>query len=217
MTPIMRNTNSHDDYHVNEVSRRAEQKEESLHRILDAGAARLCREGLAGAAIADVMHDAGLTHGAFYVHFRSKNELAATALRHALLENRQRWVGALKRETWRQRLRRLASRYLTRKHRDDPGSGCALAALVSEAARGDAAFRRAYEGELLKSLHGVCRGSDIESKPTAEQFDDAAAFLAMCIGGLSLARAVADDDLSERILRACAAAAGRIASAAPDG
>lgn len=212
MILIMRNTDSHDDHHVDEMNRRAAHKEESLHRILEAGAARLRREGLAGAAIADVMHDAGLTHGAFYVHFRSKNALATSALRHALLENRRRWVGGLKRESWRQRLRRLASRYLTRRHRDDPGNGCALAALASEAARSDASFRRAYEGELLKSLHGVCRGSDVESKPTARQFDDAAAFMAMCIGGLSLARAVADDDLSQRILRACVAAAGRIAS-----
>jgi TetR/AcrR family transcriptional repressor of nem operon len=187
-------------------------KEESLRRILDACASRLRQEGLAGAAIANVMRDAGLTHGAFYVHFPSKNELAAAALRHALLDNRRRWVGTLKRESWAQRLHRLARRYLTRTHRDHPADGCALAAVATEAARSDAGFRRAYETELRKSLHDICSGSEAQAKPTAQCLDDAIAFMALCVGGISLARAVSEQEFSDRILDACAAAASRIAS-----
>lgn len=193
------------------MTRRSELKEESLHRILDAGAARLRREGLAGMAIANVMRDAGLTHGAFYVHFRNKNELAEGALRHALIGNRQRWVGELRRESWTQRLRRLASRYLTKAHRDDPGNGCALAALATETARSDSGFRGAYEAELRKSLQGICCGTERNQEPTRQHFDDAVALLAMCVGGIALSRAVVDEELSEHVLRACVTAAARIA------
>lgn len=198
------------------MTRRTERKEESLHRILDAGAARLRREGLAGMAIADVMRDAGLTHGAFYVHFASKTELAVGALRRALRENRRRWVGGLRRESWMQRLHRLAGRYLSRAHRDDPGNGCALAALATETARAEPGFRRAYEEELHKSLQGICCGCRAEGKAGRAQLDEATALLALCVGGIALARAVTDEELSDRVLRACVSAAARIAAPAPD-
>jgi len=194
------------------MATRTELKEASLNRILDVSASRLRQEGLAGTAIADVMRDAGLTHGAFYVHFPNKTGLVVAALRHALLENRKRWVGDLQPESWRQRLQRLARRYLTKAHRDDPANGCALAALATEAARSDSLFRQAFEGELLKSVQGIRSGNHAESGGSEQQFDDALAFMALCVGGLSLARAVTDKELSERIMRACIEAAGRIAS-----
>lgn len=188
--------------------RRSEQKEASLQRILNAGAARLRTEGLAGAAIVPLMQEAGLTHGAFYSHFANKDELAVAAFRHALLENRPRWIGAPRQESWAARLMRLARRYLTRNHRDDLADSCALAALASDAARGSPAFRAGYAEELRKSLAAVC-GAEIE--PGARR-DDAIAFMALCIGGLSLARAVDDPAFSETILAACRNAAGRLAS-----
>ena len=123
------------------MTTRAELKTESRNRILQAAGTRLRVEGLAGAGIADVMKDAGLTHGAFYAHFANKSELSAAALRHALLENRKRWIGEPRPETWRQRLQRLASRYLTKRHRDHPAEGCALAALATESGRGDEPMR----------------------------------------------------------------------------
>jgi TetR/AcrR family transcriptional repressor of nem operon len=87
-----------------------------------------------------------------------------------------------------------------------------LAAVATEAARSDAAFRLAYESELRKSLQGICCGSDAEAVPTDQQVDDAIAFMALCVGGISLARAVSEPELSARILEACTAAAGRIAA-----
>lgn len=178
---------------------RSELKEASLQRILDAAAVRLREEGLGGAAIASVMRDAGLTHGAFYAHFGNKNDLAIAALRHALVENRQRWVGQMRRESWLQRLARLARRYLNKAHRDDLADSCALATLAGEAARGDDAFRQAYAEELHKSLHGICAGSDAALTPSAQQYDQAIAFMALCVGGMSLARAVADPQFSENL------------------
>ena len=200
---------------MRDMATRIKLKAESLQRILDASASRLRQEGLSGAAIANVMRDAGLTHGAFYAHFASKGELAMAALRHALLGNRRRWIGEWKHESWRQRLQRLARRYLTKAHRDKPAEGCALAAVATEAARSDTAFRQAYEDELRKSLHAICCGSKAETIPTDEHLDDAIALMALSIGGISLARAVSDDAFSERILQACIAVAGRIASDTP--
>lgn len=194
------------------MATRAELKTESRNRILQAAGTRLRVEGLAGAGISDVMKDAGLTHGAFYAHFANKSELSAAALQHALLKNRERWLGERKHETWTQRLRRLARRYLTQIHRDRPAEGCALAALVTEAGRGDELIRRAFAEELLKSLQGICNGAKEEQVPADLRMNDAIALMALCMGGLSLSRAVADKELSARILRACGDAAGRIAS-----
>lgn len=197
---------------------RAKLKEASLQRILDAAAGRLRQEGLSGAAIADVMRDAGLTHGAFYVHFSNKSELARAALCHALKTNRSRWIGALRSESWGERLQRLARRYLTRAHRDHPENGCALAAIATEAARSDDAFRHTYAAELEKSLQQICTGlspdQSLSQSPDPRQFQEAIAFMALCVGGLALSRAVADKTLSDDILNACTAAAGRLAQAA---
>ena len=74
MTTIMRNA----------ATKRADSKQESQDRILDAAARRLREEGLTGAGIAAVMRDAGLTHGAFYSHFGTKDELAGAAFAHAI-------------------------------------------------------------------------------------------------------------------------------------
>lgn len=196
---------------------RNEQKEASLRRILDAAAARLREEGLNGAAIATVMRDAGLTHGGFYAHFANKGELAIAALRHALQENRRQWVGEPRRESWGRRLQRLAKRYLIPQHRDRLADACALAALASEAAHADAAFRSAYGEELQKSLVGICAGSSAADAGTSpveidpQHFDEAIACMALCVGGMTLARAVAlDAELSDRILQACITAAGRL-------
>lgn len=197
------------------MTKRSELKAESLQRILDAGAMRLRQGGLAGAAIGRVMGDAGLTHGTFYAHFAHKGELAIAALQHALRDNRTQWVGELKPESWGQRLKRLARRYLTPTHRDKPADGCALAAMATEAARSDGAFRRAYEVELRKSLKGICCGNQGGSVPEGQQLEDAIAFMALCIGGISLARAVEDGQFSEQILQACIAATDRLATDLP--
>ncbi len=195
---------------------RSELKEASQQRIINAAAVRLREEGLGGAAIASVMREAGLTHGAFYAHFANKNDLAIAALRHALQENRRNWVGRLRNESWVQRLQRLARRYLIPQHRDRLADACALAALASEAARAEPAFRAAYGEELHKSLVGICAGAEAtDSAPPprldAAQFDHAIAFMALCVGGMALSRAVADPEFSNRILQACVAAAGRVA------
>lgn len=185
------------------MAKRVEQKEASLSRILQAGAAKLCQKGLSGASISTVMQDAGLTHGTFYAHFRDKNELLIASLQQALVSNRPRWITTVGDEDWAGRLLRFAGSYLTAAHRDNLASSCALAALATEAGRATPAFRSAYEKELLKTIAAVSGEHPCDEKVSSARFKDTVAFLALCIGGLSLARAVADENLSDNILTAC--------------
>lgn len=201
------------------MATRVERKQASLLRILDAAAARLRTEGLMGAAIGLVMRDANLTHGAFYSHFANKEELTAAAFRHALTNNRTRWTTGPSGEHWPQRLTRLAKRYLTPAHRDDPANGCAFAAVASEAARSPAEFRRVFEAEMIQSLRAICgpAADRAAANPNPNgvdpaRHDEAIALLALCVGGVTLARAVEDGETSARVLAACQAAAARLAN-----
>lgn len=192
------------------MNERANQKAASRHNILEAAGRRLRAEGMQGATIAAIMADAGLTHGAFYAHFDDKDDLLRAALVHALAHNRQKWAAGLRSETWAERLPNLAKRYLTAAHRDQPADGCALAALSSEAARGEAAFKQTYEQELLKTLTAVCRREFDETDDAYA--DDALALVALMVGALTLSRAVVSADLSDRILAAGITAADKLAT-----
>jgi TetR/AcrR family transcriptional repressor of nem operon len=188
------------------AKKRATSKRESLDRILDAAARRLREEGLDGAAIVPVMRDAGLTHGAFYSHFSNKDELADAAFTHAITTGRPHWIKPMRGESWSARLASLATRYLTPAHRDHLSTSCGFATLGSDAAHGSDAFRATYERELRKSLAAICGGDDIGGR----RLDDAIALMAVCVGGLSLARAVADPKFSARILRVAREAAAKL-------
>jgi TetR/AcrR family transcriptional regulator, transcriptional repressor for nem operon len=196
MMPIMRKT----------ATARTRSKQESLDRILDAAARRLREEGLDGAAIVPVMRDAGLTHGAFYSHFDTKEQLANTAFAHAITTGRRHWIKPMRGEPWSDRLASLAKRYLTPAQRDDLSTSCAYAALSADAARASEDFRAVYERELRGSLAAIC-GEDSDG----QRLDDAIALMAVCVGGLSLARAVADRQFSTRILRVARRAATKLA------
>ena len=211
---------SHDGRHAVSMMRimrkaagiRAENKRESLDKILDAAARRLREEGLEGAAIVPVMRDAGLTHGAFYSHFASKDDLAAAAFGHAITTGRAHWIKPSRGESWRARLAGLAKRYLTTAHRDDLSTSCGFATLSSDAAHASPSFRASYEHELRKSLAAIC-----ESATGADTtLDDAIALMTICVGGMSLARAVVDPKLSARILRVARDAAAKLADTQPN-
>src|SRR6202171_6334873 len=193
------------------TTKRAESKRESLDRILAAAARRLREEGLDGAAIVPVMRDAGLTHGAFYSHFATKEELAAAAFAHAISTGRPHWIKPLRDESWSARLTSLARRYLTPAHRDDLSTSCGSAARSSDPAHASDDFRATYERELRTSLAAIC-GDEADDR----RLDDAIALMSICVGGLSLARAVADRNLSARILRVAQRAAAKVADGQPE-
>jgi TetR/AcrR family transcriptional repressor of nem operon len=191
--------------------KRAISKQESLDRILDAAARRIREDGIDGAAIVPVMRDAGLTHGAFYSHFSSKDDLAGAAFGRAITTGRPHWIKPPRGESWSERLTGLAKRYLTTAHRDDLSTSCGFATLSSDAAHASDQFRASYERELRTSLAAIC--SDDES---AAHLDDAIALMAVCVGGMALSRAVVDPKFSARILRVARDAAAKLAHTSPD-
>jgi len=170
-------------------------------------AGRLFRErGVAGAGVAEVMREAGLTHGGFYGHYGSKSELAGAACRAALAEGAARWRrrAARARAEGRDPVAAIADSYLTEEHLRRPEQGCALPALAAEAARSGPPLETAL-AQGTRELLGVL---------VDETGSEAAALgvLAALVGGVVVARACADPELAARTL----AAARNVALAARD-
>jgi TetR/AcrR family transcriptional repressor of nem operon len=173
-----------------------EQAAENRERILDAAAKLFRQHGLDGIGVADLMKDAGLTHGGFYGHFASKEELMAQALARALGRSVQKW---------RERtLPELTQSYLSTRHRDNPGAGCAIATLGNEVSRQGAPVRRAFT-DGMRALVDVLAGLLPERSAVARRRRALATYSAM-VGALMLARAVDDPKLSGEILDAVSSA-----------
>lgn len=182
---------------------RAEQKADTRRRILEHAAELIRSDGLAGTSVQRVMRDVGLTHGGFYVHFESKDALDVAALTQAMGATASATSNVPKDAPRATRRKLMANRYLSRNHRDNPGTGCALSALLSEAGRAGGAFREAFEQEFLAAVE---RRGDEQSNKAHD-----IALLALAMGGLALARAVPDRALSDVILRACRDASAALA------
>jgi TetR/AcrR family transcriptional repressor of nem operon len=177
-----------------------------LHRrtVLHA-ASRLVRErGVGGVTVPEVMATAGLTHGGFYRHFESKDALVAQACAAAF---NQRLAGideALETTDSAEAARRTwLEDYLSLAHRDAPENGCASAALAGDVARAPdgAALRDAYLEGLRSMIEKMGRLGNRPEDPEARE-QEVLAELATAVGALVLSRAIAGDDLSERLLAA---------------
>jgi TetR/AcrR family transcriptional regulator, transcriptional repressor for nem operon len=184
------------------------QKAASRQRILDAASRRVRRDGLDGASVASVMKDAGLTHGGFYAHFPDKAALVAAALVAAMDESRASWVKDLDRLGPEEAQRQILGRYLSRPHREMPAAGCPMAALGSELARAPKATKRGFDAALEATAAAL--EPHLALSRTLDARAQALATLALCVGGLTLARMVEDPDLADAILLA----ARRLAQAA---
>jgi TetR/AcrR family transcriptional repressor of nem operon len=176
-----------------------EQAAASRERILDT-ASRLFRErGLDGIGVADLMNGAGLTHGGFYGHFASKEELMAQACARALRASVQRWERIAEGDK-REALSTIVKSYLSTRHRDSPGTGCALAMLGGDLARQAPAVRGTATGgvdELIGIFTRLMPG-----RTKAARRKQAMAAYSSMVGALVLARAVDDAKLSKEILAA---------------
>ena len=182
-----------------------EHKAKTRQKILKA-AARLFREfGYDGVGVDAIMAEAGLTAGGFYAHFPSKRALFDEALATAVAGSNapQSAVKSASVDEAGQ-LRLMIKSYLSRQHRDQVADGCPLPALTPDAARGGEASRANYERQLLQY---VKRLEALLPEGAAARRDIALALMAQCVGGLMLARAVKDERLSDRILKACRQAA----------
>ncbi len=179
-----------------------EQMAENRERILDTAATLFRERGFDGVGVADVMKAVGLTHGGFYGHFSSKDDLAAQALGRAFVHSRQ-WAAEAREAEPEAPLRAIADRYLSPSHRDDPGHGCPVAALGCDVARQGAASRlAATEGvrAAIAGMSAIARGATTEERRT-----NAIAGYATLVGALVLSRMVDDEALSDEILTAARA------------
>jgi len=166
------------------------------HKKILKEAARLFRErGFDGAGVADIMEAAGLTHGAFYAHFPSKDALEAEALEQAFAQS-GRLTYKLTANASDPKGAFLTS-YLSAAHRDHPGSGCAIAALGPEIAR-DSAARGPFTQQVKRMIEGMVGRFRWKRKGDARR--DAIHLLSAAVGALVLARAVDDRELSDEIL-----------------
>jgi TetR/AcrR family transcriptional repressor of nem operon len=180
-----------------------EQAAINRERVLDI-AARLFRErGFNGVGVADLMKEAGLTHGAFYRQFASKEDLMAQASVRAYEQLHERWAKDAKRSPDKP-LAGIVSSYLSATHRDSPGGGCATAALGAEAARQGAPLRRAFTDGTKAQLDALTEL--VPGTTGAARRRRAVVTLSAMLGAVVLARAIDDDALSNEILRCVKAA-----------
>lgn len=177
----------------------AEHKNETRARILEAASHLFRQEGYGGSGIGPLTKAAGVTNGAFYGHFKSKSE-AFRSVMLAGLEQLRLGVVSMRGAHGARWRRRFIDFYLGPRRTCELGESCALPSLSPEVMRADDETRGAYEEELLRLFGEVSAGLD--GVPAADREDQAIALLALLSGGVTLARAVRDPALSERIARA---------------
>jgi TetR/AcrR family transcriptional repressor of nem operon len=171
-----------------------DQKQETRQRILEAAGRRFKQDGIDGAGVATVMSDAGLTNGAFYNHFSSKEDLVANVLADQLHAQRQS-VEAEAPD--RAGLEAFIRYYLSPEHRDQYAEGCPSAALLDEIGRRPAATRQVFTEELLGIIDDIAARLNPSGVGART---DALALFGMMLGTLQLARALTDRELSDQLL-----------------
>jgi TetR/AcrR family transcriptional repressor of nem operon len=183
-----------------------EQAAENRDRIIDV-AGRLFRErGFNGIGVAGLMRAAGLTHGGFYGHFESKEDLEVRACARVLARSSERWNAVMANAAGAP-LDALLDSYLSGRHRDGTGEGCIYAALAADVARQEnPTLRRCFTEGLRSSIDTLVR--IIPGRSRAARRQKALACLSTLVGALILARAVDDAELSDEILTAARTLSG---------
>lgn len=172
--------------------------------------APLKSDGFDGSGISTLVADAGLTNGAFYGHFDSKDDLIAAVVTEQLANQVAR-VNAL--PGGLASLKAFLAEYLSPAHRDDPGNGCPSAALLDEIARSSPATRAAYTADARAMIDAIARHLDTGDRADAEV--RATGVFTLLVASLQLARAVDDRQLSDHILAGAYANAMALAGTDP--
>ena len=170
-------------------------KDATRQRILAAAGRRMRHDGIDGSGVAALMADAGLTNGAFYAHFDSKDDLVAHVVADQL---RAQLVTLDELAPGRAGVEQFLAWYLSAEHRDAPADGCPSAALLDEIARSSDAVRSGYTNGLL-ALADEVAARLAPHDPASARATVLGAF-ATLIGTLQLARAVTDPSISDAIL-----------------
>ena len=176
-----------------------EKAAEHRERIIEAAGALFRAKGFDGIGVADIMKAADLTHGGFYGHFASKDDLVAQASHRSGARSAENWrrvvAGAPERP-----YAALLDHYLTPRHRDEPERGCSFAALANDAGRCGKVVKDQF-AEGVEVLIGILADA-VPGRSKAARRRKAVAAMAGFVGALVLARAVGDKALSDEILKA---------------
>ena len=176
-----------------------EHKSTTRRRIVAAASEAFREKGVDGTGVDEVMRRAGLTHGGFYAHFHSKLELLAEACAEAFdaaLDNLERIAGQ---QSPAQRARVLIDSYLSRHHRDNPGSGCLIVAVGADMARFSGAGREGYSRGFERHLDRLCAALRLSDDPEMNR-DRVNHLMRSLVGALLFARAVDDPQRSAALL-----------------
>jgi TetR/AcrR family transcriptional repressor of nem operon len=191
MMHIMRNAKQH---------ARAAAKEASHERIVSAAARAIRRSGYDGTGVADIMKEAGLTHGAFYAHFPSREAMLAEAAGQACAESAAVVADVVASVPPEQALASMLRAYLSREHLEQAETGCPLAALGSETRRQAPEVRRVTTRHLKETIDLVARQLPDWGQPGAHE--RALVTVSTMVGALLLARAVDEPALSNSLCEA---------------
>jgi AcrR family transcriptional regulator len=172
-----------------------EHKEATRRRIIAAAGERLKRDGIDGSGVSTLMADAGLTNGAFYAHFSSKDDLVATTVADQLRQQLERYRTA---PSGREGVELLVREYLSSGHRDDIEHGCPSAALLDELGRASDATKAAYTDGVLGLADEIAARLAPDDPPSAR--GQVLSLFALLIGTLQLSRALADRRLADEVL-----------------
>lgn len=168
-------------------------------RVLEAAGRQLRERGLDGVGVAELMQSAGLTHGAFYGQFDSKDELVEEALAGAFARSLDEFRERADLAGAGHEFAALLRSYLSRSHRDQPGLGCAVAALGAEAARRGPGLRHSFGEGIRAQIELLTQW--VRGRTQVARRERAIAAYAGMVGALVLARSVDDPTLSAEILR----------------
>ena len=191
MMTVMRNTSTH---------ARAAAKDATHERILSAAARAIRRSGYAGTGVADIMKEAGLTHGAFYSHFASREAMLAEAAAVACAESAANAVELAAGTPADKALESMLAAYLSKAHVEQLEEGCPLAALGSETSRQAPEVRRVVTRHVKAMVDLLARQSPDWGQPGAHE--RALVTLSTLVGAVVLARAVDEPGLSDSLREA---------------
>ncbi len=177
-------------------------KAETHGRIVSAAGQLFRTDGYVGTGVAKLMGAAGLTVGGFYAHFESKEALLREVLAEALQQTRHVLLAGLDDVEGEAFVQEVARRYLSRQHRDEVASGCAIPSLAPDVARRGEDTQAEFEAYFRK-LTAALEPHLAEVTDELSPRDRVYALTALLVGGLTLSRAVKSKKLSDRILLAC--------------
>ncbi|MEH2541764.1 MULTISPECIES: TetR/AcrR family transcriptional regulator [unclassified Bradyrhizobium] len=190
-----------------------EHKQETHARIVKKASVRLREKGAHGIGVADLMKEAGLTHGGFYAHFDSREALVIEAFAYAMDRSVEHWRKIAAETPPEKRLSTIIDSYVSTVHRDDPGRGCAVTTLGAEIVRESAKTRKAFAAKLEQLIDVIA--DQIPDVPRKTARRQAMGTLATMMGTLVMSRVAGSGELSDEILVAGREAALTRAEAKP--